>query len=264
MRVSGWWVLGLWLGAGCATTACAGRGCGELKCPEGAVLIPDGSFEMGSDLPFKYPRNENPAHRVTLTKAYCIDRTEVTQKAFSQCTQTGKCNAQSTSDAIAEHRPNWPKDFVNWQEAADYCTWRGGRLPTEAEWEFAARGTDGRLYPWGNEPPSPERWRWRRKGTNDKVTDVGTHPKGRSFFGLEDMSGNIEEWVADHCGPYRAAPAIDPQGPPSSEEGRDCRIKRGAGWSAMGEDWARATLRMYGYPKDRDDQTGFRCAYDPR
>ncbi len=245
----------------CGAAACQGKGCGKLACPEGTVLIPPGTFVMGSDEEFSLSE-QSPAHQVTLTKAYCIDRTEVTMAARWRCFKQKKC--PSVHHSVGDLPPNWPTDFVNWQEASDYCRAQGGRLPTDAEWEYAARGTDGRFYPWGNYPPTDEHWRVQPRGDiPSTVTDVGTHPKGRSFFGLEDMSGNLEEWVADYCHRFTEGPVIDPTGPVTSEEA--CRIKRGAGWSALNAGWARATLRIFGQrPRDRDDQTGFRCAYEPR
>ncbi len=245
----------------CGAAACQGKGCGKVTCPEGTILIPPGTFEMGSNEELGISV-QSPAHQVTLTKPYCIDRTEVTMGARWRCFQQKKC--QSVRDTVRDMPPNWPADFVSWQDAYDYCHAQGGRLPTDAEWEYAARGTDGRRYPWGNDSPTDEHWRWQPRGDIPAtVTNVGTHPKGRSFFGLEDMSGNLKEWVADYCHGYPAGPVTDPKGP-SSAEG-DCRIKRGAGWSAPDESSAQATLRFYGRrPRDRDDQTGFRCVYDPR
>ncbi|HVZ35230.1 MAG TPA: SUMF1/EgtB/PvdO family nonheme iron enzyme [Polyangiaceae bacterium] len=102
-----------------------------------------------------------------------------------------------------------------------------------------------------------------KRGIPATVTDVGTHPKGRSFFGVDDMSGNLSEWVADACHLFTSEPAIDLKGP-SDSDGK-CRIKRGAGWSAFNAGWARATMRfLFRWPLDRDYETGFRCAYDPR
>jgi formylglycine-generating enzyme required for sulfatase activity len=227
------------------------------------VLIPPGTFVMGSDETFDISI-QTPAHKVTLTKAYCIDRTEVTMGAFARCVRAKQCTYDDTILGMAESYPRWPMDFVNWQDATDYCRVQGGRLPTDAEWEYAARGTDGRLYPWGNEPPTDEHWHIQPRGDSPStVSDVGTHPKGRSFFGLDDMAGNVEEWVADACHRFSSGPVTDPKGP--TDVGATCRIVRGGGWSAMNAGWARATMRFAGFrPLDRDDQTGFRCAYDPR
>lgn len=225
-------------------------------------MIPPGTFEMGSNERILMSQHQ-PVHHVTLTKAYCIDRTEVTMGAFARCVRAKKCTYfNGTILGMGEMEPNWPMDFINWKEASEYCRLQGGRLPTDAEWEYAARGTDGRRYPWGNEPPTDEHWRVRRKGTTEKSADVGTHPKGRSFFGLEDMSGNVKEWVSDYCHRFSAEPVTDPKGPSKLDE--DCRIKRGAAWSTLTLS-ADAAIRGFAIrPLDRDDQTGFRCAYDPR
>jgi formylglycine-generating enzyme required for sulfatase activity len=218
--------------ASCGASAYGRQGCGKLTCPEGALLIPPGTFVMGSDQAFSISEHA-PAHQVTLTKAYCIDRTEVTQGAMAECVRRTKCKYSSdTISEWAQLHPRRPVDFVNWKEADAYCRAQGGRLPTDAEWEYAARGVDGRTYPWGNDPPTDEHWVVRPRGAGSAtVKDVGTHPKGRSPFGLEDMSGNVAEWVADDCHRFQPDAAIDPKGPGNSEE--DCRIKRGTAWSAL-------------------------------
>jgi formylglycine-generating enzyme required for sulfatase activity len=216
---------------------------------------------MGTNFDY-YNDQERPVHRVTLTKPYCMDRTEVTQNAYRACQKAGKCR-MTVGEGWAHHYPNYPADFVPWKDAVAYCAWRGGRLPTEAEWEFAARGTDGRLYPWGNEPPTDAHWQVRPKGSRLKVSDVGTHPKGRSPFGLDDMAGNVGEWVNDCWTDYSAEPAVDPRGPAVCVE-PGWRVQRGASWATHSFKHARAALR-YGMPAhDSSDQTGFRCAYDPR
>jgi len=257
--------LGFSLTVGCGVAACGGKGCHkELSCPEGAVLIPAGTFTMGTDAEEFSPR-ERPAHQVTLTKPYCMDRTEVTLEAMNACQRAGGCDASDSYVAtMTKHYPKHPVDFVNWHDAVAYCTWKGARLPTEAEWEFAARGTDGRLYPWGNEPPTDEHWQVRPKGTVWKVADVGTHPKGRSAFGVQDMAGNVKEWVADAWGYYDKEPRLDPLGAPLPGERENYRTKRGSNWAAPFPDYARATLRYGSPPGERDDQVGFRCAYEPR
>lgn len=247
---------------GCGAAAC-GHGCGKLTCPDGAVLIPAGTFEMGTDDP-EYKDVEGPAHKVTLTKPYCMDRTEVTHAAFWKCQQAGKCSDKRSKDIYAKHRPNHPTFFVNWHEAVEFCRYRSGRLPTEAEWEFAARGTDGRVYPWGNERPTAEHWQIQPEGTRMETADVGTHPKGRSAFGLDDMAGNVHEWVADLWGYFDDRPAVDPVGAPKPGEREGYRMVKGATWWVPNAEDARATLRFGGPPGERDDQTGFRCAYDPR
>jgi formylglycine-generating enzyme required for sulfatase activity len=243
---------------GCGAAAC-GHGCGKLTCPEGAVLIPAGTFEMGTDDP-EYKDVEGPAHKVTLTKPYCMDRTEVTRKAFRACEARKVCDR---GRPMGDYNLNHPATFVSWHEAVAYCEWKHGRLPTEAEWEFAARGTDGRLYPWGNERPTAEHWQIQPEGTMLETADVGTHPKGRSAFGLDDMAGNVHEWVADLWGYFDDRPAVDPVGAPRPGEREGYRMVKGATWWVPTPEEARTTLRFGVPPGARTDQTGFRCAYDP-
>jgi formylglycine-generating enzyme required for sulfatase activity len=205
-------------------------------------------------------------HQVTLTKAYCMDRTEVTNAQFYEVLQAGKCEYPrvSTRGTMAKHYPNHPVDYVNWDDAQCYCRVRGGRLPTEAEWEFAARGTDGRVYPWGNEAPTDEHQQVRQKSKRSTVTDVGRHPKGRSAFGLDDMAGNLGEWTADPCLAYSGPATVDPtRGDSPSEHGPECRVVKGSSWAGVLEGDAHAAMRTPTHRNTRDDQTGARCAYDP-
>jgi formylglycine-generating enzyme required for sulfatase activity len=111
--------------------------------------------------------------------------------------------------------------------------------------------------------PTAEHWQWPRVRGLELTVDVGTHPKGRSFFGLEDMSGNLTEWVLDPCGMHDQLPDVDPQVPDFPYTDRECHINRGAPWSASEEVFASATCRQFGNG-GADDQTGFRCAYEPR
>jgi formylglycine-generating enzyme required for sulfatase activity len=210
-----------------------------------------------------WPMWQLKPRKVTLTKPYCIDRTEVTHKAYMACQDAGACRRRPDEPSTHPFWFNRPKDFVNWQQAVAFCTWRGGRLPTEAEWEFAARGTDGRVYPWGNEPPTAEHWRWPHVRGSEPVLEVGSFPKGRSALGLDDMAGNVKEWVADPCGMHAESADVDPLGPDFPYTDRECHILRGAAWSAYEEGWASATFRQYGNVGS-DDQTGFRCAYEVR
>ena len=254
--------LGLVLLAALACGACGQNGCGARRCPEGAVLVPAGTFEMGTKVEI-WPMWQLKPRKVTLTKPFCIDQTEVTQRAYDACEKAGHCNRLGELP-LPKDFYRLPKHLVDWEEAVAFCRWRSGRLPTEAEWEFAARGTDGRLYPWGNETPTREHWTGYRKRGETELVDVGTHPKGRSFFGLDDMTGNVSEWVADPCGMHDTKPDVDPKGPDFLYTDHEpCHIVRGAAWSAVEEDWAAATFRAYG-SLGGDSETGFRCAYDPR
>lgn len=250
---------------GCATAAgCKGCAARALTCPEGAVLIPAGTFTMGDD-DDDHHKSPRPAHRVELTKPYCIDRTEVTMKALWECGQSGKCPFVEGIDATARTYPNRPAEFVNWEEARLYCEARGGRLPTEAEWEFAARGTDGRRYPWGNEPPADEHGRVRREGTSEKATDVGSYPKGRSFSAWMTWRETCRSGSMTGAGPIRKKRKWTPPGRSPCHP-----AKKSVGWRAEGTGGtpcrsnARANRRLELKPGWRSDQTGMRCVYAPR
>ncbi len=267
------------------------------SCAEGMVLVPGGKFFMGSDareaLDF-----ERPAHKVTLN-AFCIDRTEVTVAAYRQCSDRGDCRRAPTKNdwpdiTAAEHaiydplcnavdpegRANHPINCVDWSTADAYCRARGARLPTEAEWELAARGQDGRTYPWGDAPPSPTllnacgseclKWSGKRRvgleamyaGDDGFATTapVGSFPKGASPYGALDIVGNVWEWVADVYGPYGSAETIDPRGPARGDE----RVIRGGAWNGAYPDWVRPTFRYKDVPSKRSHGIGFRCAAPTR
>jgi formylglycine-generating enzyme required for sulfatase activity len=176
-----------------------------------------------------------------------------------------------------DDRPDHPINCVDWEMAGAYCAWRDRRLPTEAEWEYAARGGDDRLYPWGNEPPSALRLDLcgrecaaAAKRELDEVwvpmydaddgwattAPVGSFPAGASRFGALDMAGNVWEWTADWYGPYAAGSETDPRGPAAGTS----RVSRGGGWATRGPNKARAADRNWIDPQVRDCDLGFRCA----
>lgn len=226
------------------------------------VLIPEGEFWMGSpDSDAAAGKEEKPLHAVYL-RAYWIDRTEVTNAMYARCVAAGVC--RQPEKVQSNVRPSYydntafaayPVIYVSWGDANDYCRWVNRRLPSEAEWEKAARGTDGRAYPWGEAAPSA-----RLANFNRQVGDasrVGSYPAGSSPFGVLDMAGNVAEWVQDWYGEnyYTLSSYTNPPGPAKGE----FRVLRGGSWynlaSAM-----RAAFRLWNYPDLRSDTVGFRCA----
>jgi formylglycine-generating enzyme required for sulfatase activity len=178
----------------------------EAPLPEridGMILVPAGSFTMGADSGGE--PDEWPAHVVTLP-AFYLDETEVTNEAYEKCVAAGTCpppDPQSAprngvgSDRRFRH-PRQPVSAIAWESARAYCHFVGKRLPTEAEFEKAARGTDGRTYPWGNTPPGRERAVFQSMVTED----VGTHPQGDGPYGHHDLAGNVWEWMEDPYDPF--------------------------------------------------------------
>ncbi|HEX7671964.1 MAG TPA: formylglycine-generating enzyme family protein [Polyangiaceae bacterium] len=166
--------------------------------PEGMLLVPGGAFVMGTDTGGQ--EDEHPAHRVTL-KPFFLDRTEVTNGAYASCVSTGVCRSPAPASAGRNHfgpdaafrGPEQPVSSISWDDARAYCVSVGKRLPTEAEFERAARGDDQRTYPWGNEPPTPERAVF---GTS-RTGDVATHLAGAGPYGHLDLAGNVWEWLED-------------------------------------------------------------------
>ena len=265
-------------------------------CPRGMVRVPGGEFLMGTDNGLSW---ERPAHVVTLSSAYCLDATEVTVGDYTACVATGACKPAPTTVMIEtevvpenhwpshskfcngdrEDRARHPINCVNWDHATAYCAFAGKRLPTEAEWEFAARGGGDRIYPWGNQAPSGKLvnlcgaecrvmarnflgadW-WTAYPDNDgwgATAPVGSFPEGKSPTGTLDMAGNVAEWTADVYAAYTAGPVTDPKGPPTGPH----RVVRDSSWRDAKIDFARSTSRMYPLRERVDDQIGFRCARD--
>ena len=221
------------------------------------VYVPEGEFVMGSE--DEYDRS--PVHTVYLD-AYWIDRTEVTNAQYQKCVEAGACTppistSSDTRDSYfgSSAYSDYPVIYVNWNQAHDYCQWAGRRLPTEAEWEKAARGTDGRIYPWGNEVPNSTLLNFN--GNEGDITKVGNYPQGASPYGALDMAGNVWEWVADwyDAGYYSQSPGSNPGGPASGEY----RGLRGGSWRD-GVDFARSASREWMDPSSSFDVVGFRCA----
>jgi formylglycine-generating enzyme required for sulfatase activity len=225
------------------------------------VVVPGGPFLMGS-LDGQGRDDERP-QRTVHVDAFAIDSVEVTNArflAFVEATDHRR-PLNPYGDGVltsAKGIEQLPIVQVNWHDAADYCQWAGKRLATEAEWEKAARGADGRLYPWGNESPTAERANYEREWDDGKaLSAVGTTPNGRSFYGVHDMSGNAREWIQDWYAPdyYKQAPDRNPRGP---EQGV-LKVIRGGSWRSPLADIS-ATARGRGGFALRTHGTGFRCA----
>jgi len=227
------------------------------------VFIPAGDFPMGADENDPdVDAVEKPQHWLYLSP-YWIDLTEITNAMYAQCVKAGDC--QTPEKVSSKTRPayyndsqhqDYPVVYVSWDDASAYCHWAGRRLPTEAEWEKAARGIDGRLYPWGDVPADN-----RKANYNNLVGDttrVGFYPAGASPYGVLDMAGNVAEWVADWYGDgyYAVSPYKNPPGPKSGE----FRMLRGGSWfNPMHA--LRTTFRLWNYPNLRSETIGFRCAH---
>ncbi len=223
------------------------------------ALIPAGEFPMGSVKgSANAKRSESPQRMVSLD-AYYMDVYEVTTKdyaTFLAATQPQAPKAWNQVD-LAKHGDR-PVVGVTWDHAMAYCKWVGKRLPTEAEWEKAARGTDGRQYPWGNELPTSDRATLTKKWDGyDTPTPVGSLEAGKSPYGLYDMAGNAMEWVSDWYDPkyYKTAPSKNPKGPETGKAG----VVRGGGWGFLPAD-ARTARRIYPPRETRCINIGFRCA----
>jgi formylglycine-generating enzyme required for sulfatase activity len=231
-------------------------------CPLGAVLIPAGTFPIGTTVFQAYDDDEQPRRMVTLSHAYCIDRTEVTVRDYAACAAAGRCKASKPAFA----GDDLPMTNVSWKDARDACGYRGGRLPSEVEWEHAARGSDDRLYPWGSWQPDC-RWAdlwgemWGSCGGYGP-SPVGAAKDGASPFGVLDMAGNVLEWVDDayDADAWRWVDAVDPR---VQDDLAPRHGVRGGCWDYDVVHSLRVSDRD-GYPSAlRDATLGFRCAYDP-
>jgi eukaryotic-like serine/threonine-protein kinase len=265
-------------------------------CAPGMVLVKGGEFFMGSD---DDSPAEKPAHHVEIGP-YCMDIQEVTVVKYAACSDTGRCKRAARVNewpgiTEAEHtaydpvcnardpqsKAQHPINCVDWEMADSYCRSEPGRrLPTEAEWEFAARGSDGRKFPWGDETPSAAHlnacgiectaWAKANKVTLDAMyksddgfattAPVGSFPQGKSKFGILDLAGNVWEWVADWQAPYTNESAKNPSGPPSGKT----KVIRGGAWNGASPAWVRPTFRFSNGPDVRSHGIGFRCAASPR
>ena len=288
--------LALLLTLGAATAVPTG-GSSVVKRPlEAMVPIRGGQFTMGASVELQSAalelcreeigaRNrvacvrdvvdsEGPQRKVFVSP-YSIDRVEVTVASWRACVQAGACSPAPL--AVADERflkPNLPITSVTWGEAAAYCGWRGARLPTEAEWERAARGTDGRVWPWGNVLKPNAFNHGRFAGPDDAGSDfvalirpdasdgatflspVGAHPDGASPEGIYDMAGNVMEWTADYYRPEspQSSSVVNPHGPDAGA----MRSLRGGSWRQP-PFFARTSYREAAAPDTRSTEVGFRC-----
>ncbi len=227
------------------------------------VLIPAGSFWMGSP-DSEGDKNEHPRHRVTLD-AFYMDKFEVTVARYAEFMRaTNRSKPQYWDQVDSSKHRNLPVVGVDWHDAKAYCEWGGKRLPTEAEWEKAARGTDGRTYPWGNEQPTARLANFGKEFTFDNIYDdrlapVDSYEAGKSPYGLHHMAGNVLEWTADWYDEnyYSKSPPRNPKGPASGED----RVLRGGSWLSV-PDTVRSAARYWNIPTTRNAYIGFRCAQD--
>jgi formylglycine-generating enzyme required for sulfatase activity len=227
------------------------------------------AFEpMGRECPEELFSDEHPAHQVRVSDLW-IDRTEVTVEQYRRCVAAGLClEPPYASGARRFDRPELPVVMVSWYDASSYCAWAGGRLPTEAEWERAAKGIagTGRRYPWGNVYnamlSNHGKIGWEDFDATDgflELSPVGSFPDGRTPDGIDDLAGNVEEWVSDYYAPrYPEASQLNPRGPSSGEE----RVIRGGNY-LYGRPFLRTSARRHDLPSMRRPWRGFRCVRDP-
>lgn len=249
------------------------------------IRIDAATFKMGSD---SGEEDEKPVHDVKLA-SYCIDAHEVTVADYRRCVDAKKCLEQGTAEwqhispkdqEFRSQSCNWgkpdrddhPVNCVDWHQASAYCQFSDRRLPTEEEWEYAARGTDGRMYPWGDDAPSEKRlnscglecvaWaqsqglKWNAMYNGDDgyptTAPVGSYPAGRSPFGVDDMAGNVAEWTASGYSKNYSRDRNDVE-----------RVIRGGSARSEKTNLVRASNRHKNVAKDRLGGIGFRCARDP-
>ncbi len=252
-----------------AITALAIALFGCKSAPEDMVKVPGGEFTMGSNEVDREAKamqygdrrpwyaNERPERKMKLG-TFHIDRTEVTNRQYMEFVEGAKHAAPphwalgSYPESLADH----PVVFVTWKDADEFCKWKGKRLPSEAEWEKAARGANGRIFPWGNDFDIKK---VNTIGEYGGTVPVGTLKDGVSPYGAYDMSGNAQEWTSDWYKPYPDNEFKDP------DYGDKFKVVRGGGWGGMGhyslQVYVRAPFRNAAPPEGRYDDVGFRCAW---
>ena len=288
--------------AAAVLSACSHLSLGDIRTrsADGMVMVymPEGEFLMGSTdeeidgaiqlcdeylspcyaCEREWFSHRQPAHSVTLD-AFWIDQTEVSATQYRKCVMAGACELPDEFPGYSdfcEHgfstyncEVDYPIVLISWHQAAAYCTWAGARLPTEAEWEYAARGPEGRIYPWGDEFDGTRLNYCDANCANEcfyldgKLPDdgyyslapVGSFPDGASWCEALDLAGNAAEWVADWYGPYSPERQVNPTGPASGES----KAVRGASWDTL-LSYMQSTSRGSGYPNFGYSGIGFRCA----
>jgi formylglycine-generating enzyme required for sulfatase activity len=253
------------------------------------VYVPPGEFEMGSDddavdyaqelcneeygdCTAGWFKDEQPAHTVSLD-GFWMDRTEVSNAQYRQCVEAGGCEAPGEASSRTRDvyygdsaYDGYPVIYVGWHEATAYCEWAGGRLPTEAEWEYVARGPEGRAFPWGETFDGARlnycdvncELDWKDVEVDDGYADtapVGSYPAGASWCGAQDLAGNVWEWVADWYEEYSSERQVNPTGPSSGR----LRGQRGGSWNNESVD-TRGAYRSRNSPDGQSYNAGFRCA----
>jgi len=289
-----------------APSASASAAAPVFACGEGSVLVPEGKFFMGSDEP-GFPIWQ-PQHNVRVS-TYCIDIHEVTTTAYKDCVTKGSCKrallepdypkAEKTTPEqheknkkvfgelcnfgpngeIKSGREKHPVNCVTWEMANLFCEWKGGRLPTEAEWEFAARGSDGRKYPWGDDGGGDPKYMnacgsecaaWEKAHNIEPKSDtmyeaddgfpgtapVGSFPPGVTKIGTYDMVGNVWEWTNDRYASYTKEDQVDPKGALDGER----RAIRGGGFNGGYPLWVNPSFRFHQLATGNAHGIGFRCA----
>jgi formylglycine-generating enzyme required for sulfatase activity len=237
-----------------------GPGCVAPALDASPVHVPAGAFSMGSG---SGAADEKPVHRVE-GSAFVLDRYEVTNARYQACVDAGACAPPSLTSSNVRPQyfgnavfADYPVIHVSWKQAAQFCAFAGGRLPTEAEWERAAAGSDGpRTYPWGASPSDCTKANF--SGCVGDTDRVGRRVAGQSPYGAFDMAGNVWEWTADwyDAGYYSRSPSRDPLGP----EVGTLKVMRGGCWIS-GENSLRTTCRKAELPGLWAPNVGFRCAY---
>ena len=221
------------------------------------IYIPAGEFVMGSGNDLK---NDNPQHRIYLDP-YWMDELEVTNAIYAKCLKAGACTHPALYDSyfgIWAYR-DYPVVYVNWYQADQYCRWAGRSLPTEAQWEKAARGTDGRKYPWGDQTPNPRLANFNLSLIAEPVPAF-RYPLGASPYGVLNMAGNVREWIADWYDGnyYQSSPHANPEGPSTGTQ-RSLR----SGSYAEDQQQISVYTRFKHEPDSAGLSRGFRCAETP-